>query len=234
MQERLRILSQLQNLDMEIQSIEGAIATVPQAILSLKKGIEDKQRDISKAESELEVLEKERRKKERELDGRLEVLKKYKAQLHEVKTNKEYTALKLEIEGVKADNSLLEEEILALMEKGDELKRLREEKERKLKEEKEELKDEEEKRRKELIQLEEKFTQREAQRSQLVEGVEPALFARYGEVREVKGGIALVSVKNSACQGCFTELPPQTISELMKDEKIIACERCSRILYLEE
>src|SRR3989338_9524733 len=76
------------------------------------KGIEDG----------LKTIQVKRKEKEVDLASKETTMKKYNLQLMSVKTNKEYTSLQNEIEGLKADNSVLEEEILNFMEEIDSLR----------------------------------------------------------------------------------------------------------------
>ena len=65
------------------------------------------------------------------METREKEIKKYQTQLYQIKTNKEYMSLQKEIEGLKADNSVLEDDILESMERIDKLKaEIAEEKER--------------------------------------------------------------------------------------------------------
>ena len=47
-------------------------------------------------------------------------------------------------------------------------------------------------------------------------------------------GLALVAVKDSSCQGCFIGVTPQVINEIKMQDKIVICESCARMLYIEE
>ena len=41
---------------------------------------------------------------------------------------------------------------------------------------------------------------------------------------------AVTNVVDETCQGCFTRIPPQTAVVVKRNEKIIRCEACGRIL----
>lgn len=40
--------------------------------------------------------------------------------------------------------------------------------------------------------------------------------------------------RNHTCSGCNIGLPPQVIGDIIKCERVVCCENCGRILYLEE
>lgn len=48
-----------------------------------------------------------------------------------------------------------------------------------------------------------------------------------------RDGIAVAEVKNGACSACFMSLRPQMLVELKTTDKMITCESCTRILYIE-
>ncbi len=54
----------------------------------------------------------------------------------------------------------------------------------------------------------------------------------YERVRKGRGGHAVVRVTQSrpACSGCYKTLPPQRIQELKRDDQVITCQNCGRIL----
>ena len=87
-----------------------------------KRGRSDEGK-AGKRKGVIEELEKERKKKEQELEGEKAQIKKVEAKLHEVKTNKEYQAILKETEAARAENDKTEEEIIVLMERTEELKK---------------------------------------------------------------------------------------------------------------
>ncbi len=232
MREQIKLLAQLQELDRKIQGLEKSIATVPEEIVTLKKLIDQGGKSSEDIEKKLEDVDKERRHKERGLSVKEESLVKYQSQLYEVKTNKEYSALMVEIDSLKQENSEFENEILAMMERSDELRRMIEGKKEELGREREQLTEEEGKNLKKVSILKEELRKIQEEREEQVQKIEADLLACYEKVLKGKGGLALVPVKADACQGCFTKLPPQVINEVMQAHQIIICERCSRILYL--
>jgi predicted nucleic acid-binding Zn-ribbon protein len=52
-------------------------------------------------------------------------------------------------------------------------------------------------------------------------------------LKEKRNGIAIVLVKNEGCQGCYVNIPPQMYNEVQKNNEIILCPNCHRILYWE-
>ena len=169
--------------------------------------------------------------KEGELGTAEEKIKKLQGQLYQLKSNKEYTAMEMEIKGLKADKSLLEEEILKLLDAVDAAKlktgkekELLSVEEKKCKEELEALKKREDEISAAAGVLEEK-------RKTYLPNVEVKLVSQYEKILKSREGLALAPVKNGACGGCHMDLPPQAVHEIRLAEKVIICESCARMLY---
>jgi predicted nucleic acid-binding Zn-ribbon protein len=139
-----------------------------------------------------------------------------------------------EIEGVKADNSLIEEDIIKLM---DEIELAR----KKILEEKEAFKIEEAnaQKNKDEINLEAKEIEVELlrlneNRNSITPGIEKQVISRYEKILKNKDGLAIAHIKDNSCNGCHMNLPPQVISDVKLREDIIVCGNCLRILYIED
>ena len=226
----IKLLAELQFFDSTIQRLTKEKDTVPSEIMELRGQIEKIQKEIAESEKTFEELRSERRKKERQIDEKIEVLNKYRTQRAQVKTNEEYSALLKEIQDVEKEKFELEESILIFMEHMDGLSGMLTEKKVVVAKYREELASLEEKNKRRVAKLEREILTHLDQRNSIAANVTADLFSRYEKVRQAKRGLAFVDVKSNACQGCFMELPPQVISELMEG-KIRTCERCSRLLY---
>ena len=72
------------------------------------------------------------------------------------------------------------------------------------------------------------------EREKLVVRIDKNDLRAYERIRRAKDGKAVVPVRRNACGGCYKRVPPQTVLELRKHSKIIACEHCGRILVSDE
>jgi hypothetical protein len=61
--------------------------------------------------------------------------------------------------------------------------------------------------------------------------IERRALSVYNRIRKlVKTGVAVVQVEKSSCGGCFRQLPPQLRVEVRRQDQIIRCENCGRIV----
>jgi len=70
-------------------------------------------------------------------------------------------------------------------------------------------------------------------REVLSKQIESKLFKLYNTLKEKRQGVGVVSAKSETCQGCFVNVPPQMFIEVQKNNTLIRCPNCNRILYWE-
>lgn len=231
MLEEIKPLLELQEIDTRIQELEKDIALVPRDILELRKIVAEIEKNLAEMEAKLGEAEKESRHYERLLQAKESDLNKYRSQMYEVKTNKEYSALMIEIDNLQQENSQLEDKVLILLEERDKLLHLSKNEKVKLADDGEKLKRKEEENRQRITGLEKIRDSEVEKREKLSQNIEKSLLESYDRIRKAEKGMALAPVEGNVCYGCFTEIPYQTINEIIKGNRFIVCERCSRILY---
>ncbi len=231
--DQLKTLIELQKLDGEIYRLRRDLNAQPAQAAQLKDEHAKRTLGLQTAEARTKSLELKRNQLETELGSKEQQIKKLQMQTYQVKTNKEYSALQLEIEGNKADKSVLEEEILKLMEEVDRAKG-------QVASEKEQLKVQEGELKIRLDQIEQESKKSQASidqlksaRAALAPKVDSKMLSQYERILERKEGTALVPVRGNSCSGCNMILPPQAINEVMMSTRLIPCESCARILYIE-
>jgi uncharacterized protein len=232
--ETLPKLRELQSLDKEIYGMKNGLIEKPLHFKKLQDTLEAMKSDLARLEEVYQQKQVQRKKREGDLAAQEENVKKYTGQQTQVKTNKEYSALQTEINQLKADNSMLEEEIILLLDEIDNdsknvdiQKKKLEEEEKKVQTEEAKLKEIEEKLKKEISTLEDK-------RKELLPQIDRHTLERYQQILKRRSGVALVSVKDGSCGACFCKLPPQVINEIKQGSQFVSCERCTAILYIEE
>lgn len=231
LQEQIKMLIDLQKIDSEIFYLDKELKIKPAERKRLEESFSLKQAQLRELETQLKFVQMKRKEKEGELVGKEESVKKYQAQLYQVKTNKEYSALQAEIKGIQTDNSLLEEEIIKLLEFVDDLTR-------RITREKEHLSEEEKKFHVELQAIDESMKMIRTKGEELKKSRQPfltqldkRLLGDYERILKGRGGLALAPVRNGSCGGCNMGLPPQVVNEVHLGEKLVFCESCARILY---
>jgi len=230
-QEQIGSLIKLQEIDTEIYKFNEQKAATPAEKQALEQDFQQKKEGLKVKENDAKSLQLKRKEREMDLETKDKEIKKYQAQLMQIKTNKEYMALQKEIEGLKADNSCLEDDILGLMDKIDKAKLgFAAEKEKVASQEKQ-MKEELARIDQEIKQIEEESSVLEKQRAEICVNIDKGLLSRYERILKAKTGLALVPLVGESCGGCNRVLPPQVINETRTQEEIVTCEFCARLLY---
>ena len=227
----LERLVELQRLDSEIAEVEAAAAAIPGVIRRIEEQLMKAKAALDAVTAETDRMTKLRRQQERELEEVTDQLKKRQSRLFEIKTNQEYSAVLKEIEGLKHKVSVLEEAILVLLDQIEvELKALAEEEQRVRSSEAEALRDTQRKEA-ELRQLRGRLSELQGARKGRSKDVESSLLQQYLRLLKSRAGRAVAPVRDGSCEGCHVALTPQLYNEVRRNEEILTCERCGRILY---
>lgn len=227
----LERLIALQNLDSKIQQSKSQLSAIP----TQREGIEARFNEFSanynEARTRLEAAKAEHRSLSRNLEEVQSHHEKYKKDLMKVRNDKEYTVCLREIDSTKKEASLLETQILQLME---EIEKLEAEVDKYAPQiaERRQIADKElAECDKESAELQKIVDEQTLERNTLLANVSKPLMARYERVARLRGGVALAETKDGACAACRMKIRPQMLSEIRRGEQIIDCENCSRILY---
>jgi hypothetical protein len=186
-----------------------------------------------KETSQKESVER-RASNEEEIENLKESQKKFKAQLYQVRNNKEYDALTKEIDHsdeqitkLEAENNTLADSSKSLSQQVEEMKPLLEELLKELKEKQADLK--------EIIKANEtEEAKLLVDRKKIEEQVKKPDVAVYLRIRKAKRGKAVATIKRSACSGCHNIVPSQRQLEIRRNARVFTCEYCGRILISQE
>lgn len=232
--EEIKRLVELQEIDKEIFALSKEKAGHPKVLEELAKEFDVKKASLKDLEETRQKLYLKQKEKEGGLASKEENIKKTQNQLGQLKTNKEYQVKLTEIEGLKADNSLIEEEILKLMDDVDVMKNDVEKAKKSLEADEKSYNEKKGIALNRAKELETLLSVLDDKRRILINGIEKKILARYEHILHGKNGLAIVKADNNSCAGCFMHVPPQVENEIRMHENIITCESCARILYLQE
>lgn len=231
---RLKILYELQLIDDQLDELEELRGDLPNAVESLESKINEIKNSIAEKEKQKKDSQDKRKENEEEIEKLLANQKKFKAQLYQVRNNKEYDALTKEIDHTEEIMKKLETENDNLADLNKKLTEEIEEENPQLDILKEELK-EKEADLKEIIKANEKEEAKlRTQRKEIVDQTKKPDYSAYTRIRKAKKGKAVVTIRRSACSGCHNIVPSQKQLEIRRNNKIFFCEYCGRILVSAE
>jgi len=226
----LEKLVRLHRVEADLKRTETELAEVPR----LRKEIEDRlagdRARLDAAKAALEASLKARKLNEaavQDLEGKRS---KYKGQLMEVKTNKEYTAVLHEIEGVERDIKGREDVILEEMERAETLALAVKREEADFKAVETEAKREGKELDVRVARLEEEAGRLRKERDAVAASVPEDALDLYARVAKQRGtGVA--EAREGMCQSCHVRMRLQIWVEVKKNEQLFQCESCSRVLF---
>ncbi len=224
-------LIRLQQTDTFIDNARRRIADDPALVEGLDSRLASAAAGVEAAKAKVAENQAARRAVEKDLAMIQGRLSKFKGQLMEVKTNKEYTAMLKEIEAAQHEVGQLEERILERMLEADDLARLQKDAEAKLAADKGVIAVERQRIGQETGQLQRDLEVAVARRAQIIGEISPAALGTYETVR-ARRGTAVVEVRAGYCSACHVRLRPQVANELLRNEMIFQCESCQRVLFI--
>ncbi len=234
MNEQLKFLVELQEIDSSILLIAEKIESLPGKLDRFKTPLNEAKGSVEKAKTRSEALNKRKKNKDLQLDEILDKIDKLKARSSEIKTNKEYEAHLKEIEGFEKNRHRIEDEILSLMEEIEKFSGGLQREEMKIRKVEDEFKQQEKVLEEEKKKLHSDMEMLKAKREDFAARIDEEDYNRYMNLLKRSGGEAVVRTKNEICLGCNTNIPPQLYNDIKKDEDVYNCYYCKRFLYYKE
>jgi predicted nucleic acid-binding Zn-ribbon protein len=228
---QLNLLVKLQEVELAIKQFEAVIAAKPHELYPLMHVLDDTRTSATNHRKDLEALDKQRRQLETAIAEEHTNLQKAQRKLLEVKTNKEYAAMLAEIEAFKRQISGHEDAVLHLMELIDHRKQELQSLDRQVGEAEQALTEGRRRNDQELSSLQDILAERQRIYEETARQVERSVLKLYGRLLTGRKGLAVVGIKNGTCQGCFLSLPPQLVQEVRRQDRILTCSHCQRILF---
>ena len=231
MQEKIMALYELQKIDSKIDEINKVKGELPLEVQDLEDEMAGMKTRIEHINAEIEELNTLTKQRKREVDQAKIMIGNYKEQQNNVRNNREFDAITKEIEYQELESELAEKRlkeysagVKAKKLQLEEAENLSVERAADLAAKKAEL---------EGIEAETAplVAEYAAQGERVKEKIDERLLAAYDRIRRnVRNGLAVVTVKRDACGGCFNRIPPQRQVDIRQGKKIIICEYCGRIL----
>ena len=231
LREKLKALEELQQIDLESDEVRRALEGVPARRAAAEQRILEARKAYDEQKARLDQNERERRQIDVLLSMERDKVKKWEGRLGEIKTPREYAALSREIDIAKKTNEGQSEQAKLLLAAAGELKAA-------LEQRGEALADAEDAAQGALAALDQeradaeaRLAALEARRAAAVGLVDPALLAKYENIKRRRAGVAVSPVVGSTCKGCHRNIPPQLSIVLQRADTIETCPNCHRIIY---
>ena len=224
-------LIRLQQLDSEIEAARRRIAEIPAVQEALATRLEQATTAVAAVKDRLAASLHQRKTIENEVAAIQIRLSKYKGQLTELKTNKEYQTMQKEIATAEEAIRSQEDRVLERMEEAETLSRELRAAEAELKTQQAAIAAERKTLDAEATALQGSVDERSAARGAAAKELSPAALRLFEHVSKQRKGLAVAEARDGVCTLCHVRLRPQVYNEVRRAENLIQCESCLRILY---
>jgi predicted nucleic acid-binding Zn-ribbon protein len=221
----------LQRLDSTVQNAERRLADEPARERAFEARLEGARQHLAAAKERLTENQSARRTIEKEVAVQQGRLSKFRDQLMEVKTNREYQAMQHEIEIAQNEVRALEERILERMLEADDLAAIVKRVEGELSAEQKKVDAERRDMAAEHAELAASLAKNAADRTALVAAIDKQVLAIFDLVSQRRHGVAVAEARDGICTICHLRLRPQVFNNIRRNNEIIQCDSCQRILY---
>lgn len=230
-EEKLRALYELQQVDSKIDELRVLQGELPQEVKDMADEVEGLKTRLTNIEEDIKNCETRLSERRVEMQNAEQAINRYKEQQENVRNNREYDNLSKEIEFQQLSIELAQKKIkefTSLLEtrQADKARTISDIEERTidLNQKRAELNDI-------LLETKEQTETLILRANKLEQGIDERLLAAFKRVRKnARNGLAVVTVERDACGGCHNKIPAQRQIDIRQRKKIIPCEYCGRIL----
>lgn len=231
MKENLSQLKELQAIDLQVGQLDAQMAAAAAELAKRQAGIEEHEAKLAGLQQKIDTLEQRKTELETQLETDLARIRDRQGKLMNVQTNREYQSLLKETEDAKKANKQREDEIVQLMEQIEAARQQTEEESNLRAAEENLLAEATASTEKQTAELTATKAEILKQRESKVKGVARDMLKKYDMLRVRRNGIAVVEVSQGVCRGCHMNIPPQLFNELRKEDKLLSCPTCNRIIF---
>lgn len=233
MEQTLRALYRLQQIDLELDDLEAGSGDLPGEIKNLENRHVELTSQLADYESQLTAIRQQRNEGGLELQELRARTLELNERLRNVRNNKEYDATTTEIESAEQRTQDLTSALAALDHREAEAMRGRQTVEKTIEEVNRLLDDKKETLDSILESSSDEVVDLRKQREEAVGEIPGEYMEVYNHVRTAHPD-AVVKVRKGACTGCYRAITPQTLVEMRRNEQVFRCEHCGRMLVDEE
>lgn len=230
-EEKLKTLYQLQMTLSSIDEKKALRGELPLEVQDLEDELAGLHIRVEKIQREIKEFQNAVGQKQHEIADAEASVERYKAQLNDVKNNREYDTLTKEIEFQELEIELCNKKIKEAVVKIEECKRDLEKTEQSISEREEDLNEKRDELDEIMQETREEEEKLKAKAKDLETKIESRLLTSFKRIRKnARNGLGIVYVQRDACGGCFNKIPPQRQLDIKMHKKIIVCEYCGRIM----
>jgi predicted nucleic acid-binding Zn-ribbon protein len=227
----LQNLIHLQELDSAAERHRRRVADIPVLQAALDARLAERTAAVDAVKARVAASQAARREIEKDLAAVQGRLSKYKNQLMEVKTNKEYQAMQKEMSVAEQEISDFETRMLERMEEADALAIELKAAQAALTSAQAEITRDRAALENERTTVDDDLKRVSEERVRTAALVGSELLALFDRVAHGRRGVAMAEARDGLCTVCHVRLRPQVFNQARRNTDIVQCDSCTRILY---
>ena len=221
----------LQKLDTAAHDAHRRLAEEPDRAAALDARLEAAKQAVADAKGRLAENQGKRREIEKDVAMHQGRLSKFREQAMAVKTNQEYHAIQKEIGFAQTEIKALEDKVLELMLEADEINAAIKRTEKGLADEQKAVEADRKAMVAETAELTASLDRIAHERAKVTAALDPQVLATFDRVARGRHGVAVAEARDAVCTICHVRLRPQVFNNVRRNDSIIQCDSCQRILY---
>ena len=227
----LERLIALQKLDSAAEAARKKLAAEPEHELALEARLEAARQRVAAAKEQVAANKNARAALEKDVAVQQGRLSKFRETAMAVKTNQEYHAVQHEITFAQGEIKKLEDAILERMMESDDLAAALKAAEATLAAETKAVDAERKTGSAAHIEMQAALERIATERAALVAGLDKSALATFEAVARKRNGVAVAEARGGMCTVCHVRLRPQVFNTVLRNDSILQCDHCNRILY---
>jgi predicted nucleic acid-binding Zn-ribbon protein len=221
----------LQRLDSEAGAARKRLADAPERETAFEARLDAAKQRVVDAKARLAASQEARRAIEKDVAVHQGRLSKYRDQAMAVKTNQEYHAIQHEIAHAQGEVKKYEDEILERMVEADDLTATIRAAEAQLTAEQKSVDAERKKAHADDAETQRALDALGGRRAAIIGVLDARVLATYDLAYARRQGVAVAEAKDGICTICHVRLRPQVFNDVRRNDGIVQCDSCQRILY---
>jgi len=227
----LERLIALQTLDSTAEGARKKLAAQPEHEQALEARLEAARQHVAAAKDQLAANKNARAALEKDVAVQQGRLSKFRETAMAVKTNQEYHAVQHEITFAQGEIKKIEDAILERMMESDDLTAALKTAEAQLAAETKAIEADRRAAKAEHAEMEAALERIAGERAALIAGLNKEVLATFEAVARKRNGVAMSEARGGVCTICHVRLRPQVFNTVLRNDSILQCDHCNRILY---
>jgi uncharacterized protein len=227
----LERLIALQRLDSAADAARRTLADEPDHEKTLAARLEAAQKRVAAGKEQLAQNQSARRTLEKDVAVQQGRLSKFRETAMAVKTNQEFTAVQKEIGFAQGEIKSLEDKVLERMLEADELTAVLKKAELDLAGEQKAIDADRRAMAAQHAEMQASLERITSERAALVAALDQQVLGTFEQIARKRNGVAVAEARDGVCTICHVRLRPQVFNTIRRNDSILQCDHCNRIMY---